>query len=827
LIQNQINVYKIQLVKIKIYFQPFLHLLPLYKRIPKFTAMNKKIILLILCNLFIMIASAQKSADKKYTISGYVTEEKTGEKINGASIYVEELKVGTTTNIYGFYSITIPSGSYTIEYRYLGFASVEKTVNATTDTKLDVKLLQKKANDIAGVKVVGKKKAPIQQSTQTSMNSIPMAQIKSLPAIFGEVDVLKSLQLLPGVQGGTEGTAGIFVRGGGPDQNLFLLDGVPLYNVNHLGGMFSTFNADAISNIDLYKGGFPARFGGRLSSVIDVRMKEGNNKGLHGEASVGIISSKLLLEGPIVKNKGSFMISGRRTYIDALISPLIKAQTNGQSSGGYYFYDLNTKLNYKLGEKDHLYASGYFGLDKFYLKNKTTFGNSSNTTTAGIDWGNYTGVVRWNHLYTKKLFGNLSASVSNYNFHVGAGNEDIINGSSESIEANINSGIRDFAFKYDFDYLPNTKHTIKFGTSIVFHKFTPSTNSIKLTFNGAANDTAFNANIINAQELDAYIEDDYTITDKLKANIGLHVSGFKVQNNFYTGIQPRISARYLLNEDYSIKASYAKMNQFINLLAFEGIGLPSDLWVPVTDRIKPQTSHQVALGVAGSPNKMIEVSVEGYYKIMQNVIDYKDGSSFILNPKSYEDIVEMGKGLAYGTEFFLQKKEGRLQGLISYGLAWTERKYPTINNGNWYYYKYDRRHDFKIAAIYKLTKGIELSGDWLFNTGNWTTLPTTTFLPTTPNINNPSQFLNYSAVNYYPGRNNYNMMNFHRMDISARFSKQRKRYERIWTIGVYNLYGRKNPFFLFEGVNKQGEKAYQQFSLFGFPLPSASLHIKF
>jgi outer membrane cobalamin receptor len=690
-------------------------------------------------------------------------------------------------------------------------------------------LQPKKTNEIAGVKVVGRKKPPIQLTTQTSMNSIPMAQIKALPAIFGEVDVLKALQLLPGVQGGTEGSSGIYVRGGGPDQNLFLLDGVPLYNVNHLGGFFSTFNADAISNIDLYKGGFPARFGGRLSSVLDIRMKEGNNKEYHGEASIGIISSKLLLEGPIKKNKGSFIISGRRTYIDLLLAPLIKSQTNGNSSFGYYFYDLNTKLNYKLSEKDHLYASGYFGLDKFSVGNKDNFGSSSDETKGGFDWGNYTGIVRWNHIFTQKLFGNASASISNYNFHVGFANTQISTNETTKTTADLNSGIRDYALKYDLDYLPNVNHSIKIGAGFISHKFTPSTNSISYTSNGNGFDTALNNNNIFAQELAAYLEDDYTITNKLKANIGVHFAGFNVQTNFYTGIQPRLSARYLLNDKYSIKASYSKMNQFINLLAFEGIGLPSDLWVPVTDKIKPQNSHQIAVGIAGSPTPMFEVSAEAYYKTMQNVIDYKDGASFILNPQGYEELVEMGKGLCYGSEFFIQKKEGRLQGLLSYGLAWTKRKYETINNGNWYYYKYDRRHDFKIAAIYKLNDRWEISGDFIFNTGNWTTLPTTSFSSFTPNIKNASDFYDIQRQNvkYYPARNNYNMINTHRMDVSVRYFKKRKKYERIWTIGVYNLYGRKNPMFILEGTDNNGNPAYRQFSLFGFALPSIAWNIKF
>jgi hypothetical protein len=760
--------------------------------------------------LFVLLTSVSAFAQKQtYTLSGYISEAKGNEKIIGASVFIEELKVGTNTNNYGFYTITVPKGKYTVHYSYVGYRTVTESINLNDN--VDKNILLTSGSTISEVKITSKRKQAIQQTTQTSMNSIPMNQIKSLPAIFGEVDVLKALQLLPGVSGGSEGSSGIYVRGGGPDQNLFLLDGVPVYNVSHLGGFFSTFNADAISNVDLYKGGFPARFAGRLSSVVDIRMKEGNNKQLHGEAAVGIISSRLVLEGPIVKNKGSFMISGRRTYIDQLISPLVKKYSNGQGSFRYYFYDLNAKANYNLGEKDHLYISGYFGKDVFKV--------GANTT----------GVIRWNHLFNRKLFGNLSTSYSKYNFNLGITQKETTTTGSNSFSIKFLSGIRDYAAKYDLEYTPNIHHNIKGGVGFTNHQFTPGSSSFNIKDAASSIDTtiALNNQIINANETDIYVEDDWKINDQLRANIGAHFSSFYVQNNFYKSFQPRLSARYLLNENYSIKASYVQMNQYVNLLSFGGVGLPSDYWVPITAKIKPQSSQQLALGAAGTIRKGLELSVEAYYKTLENIIDYKDGAQY-LGSSSYEDIVEMGRGKCYGTEVFLQKKEGKLQGMVGYTLSWAKRQFPTINGGEWFYYKYDRRHDFKIAAIYKLKNGWEVSGDWVYNTGSWLTMQTMNINANVPNQFNVVQnFFNTNSSNYYPQKNNYNMMDYHRMDIGFKQSKQKKYYERTWALGCYNLYGRKNSFFIFADKDNLGKNIFRSFSLFGFPLPYVSLSVKF
>jgi hypothetical protein len=765
-------------------------------------------------------------AQSKVTISGFIKDATSNEKIIGASIFIQELQIGTNSNAYGFYTITIPSGKYSVQYSHIGFSGQEAELDASNNISKDISL-RPAAKDIGSVKIVAKKKVPIQQSTQTSMNSIPIAQIKALPAIFGEVDVLKALQLLPGVSGGTEGSSGIYVRGGGPDQNLFLLDGVPVYNVNHLGGFFSTFNADAISNVDLYKGGFPARFGGRLSSVVDIRLKEGNNKKFNIEGGIGVISSRLLVEGPIQKNKGSFMISGRRTYIDQLLRPIIKAQAQGLDAG-YYFYDLNTKLNYKLTDKDHLYLSGYFGRDKFYSSFSDASNVSSNksSTNGNLNWGNATGVLRWNHLFNNRLFGNLSASYTSYDYQVKVGNETYSTGDTTIFNGSLTSNIKDIAVKYDVEYTPSVNHNIKVGAGVTRHNFTPQLSAINANISGSKFDTVFNDQQIPAYETDIYAEDDWKVNDKLKLNVGAHFAMFNVQTSSYSSLQPRVSGRYLITKDYSIKASYAQMNQFINLLSFDGIGLPTDYWVPVTDKIKPQVSNQYAVAVAGTINKMFEASIEGYYKDMQNIIAYKDGTSY-LNPNNsgYESIVEMGQGLCYGTEALLQKKEGKLQGLVGYTLSYAKRKSPTINFGEWYYYRYDRRHDFKIAAVYKLSEKIEWSGDWVYNTGFWLTIPTQTINSAVPSVNDVfGSFANY--VELYPSRNNYNVKDYHRMDIAFRHTQERKRYSRSWAIGCYNLYGRRNTFFLIRDSDNLGNGVLRNVPLFGFPLPYIALNFK-
>ncbi len=771
---------------------------------------------------------------EQITISGYIMDKYSQEKLINANVFNKTAKTGVQSNVYGFYSFTLPKGTSAVfTFSYVGYSNFEAEVRADSTIYLDIDLEPK--NYLDEVTVSATKETPIELSPQMGKMSIPISQIKALPALLGEVDVLKALQLLPGVQGGSEGSAGLYVRGGGPDQNLYLLDGVPVYNVNHLGGFFSTFNADGISNVDLYKGGFPARFGGRLSSVVDIRMKEGNKQKFGVQGGLGLLSSKLLVEGSINKGKGSFIVSGRRTYFDVLMAPIIKRQSDADENGGYYFYDLNAKLNYKLSNKDHIYLSGYFGKDKFYTNYKDEGSSSTSEFSNDLHWGNTTAVFRWNRIFTPQLFGNLSLSYSKYNFNTDVASTSQDGEEYRSSSLKLFSGIRDYTIKYDIDYLPNPKHSIKMGANAMYQSFTPTTNS----FHNSSSNTENNSSVsigdkqTAATTLELYGEDEVTISPKIKATAGLRISTFLVQNSTYFGIQPRLSARYLFHKNYSLKLSYVRMNQFINLLSFEGIGLPTDLWVPVTDRIKPQKSDQVAVGVSGSPSDSYEVSFEAYYKNMNNVIDYKDGSSYINTTGSYEDNVEMGIGRAYGGEWMIQKKEGRLQGMASYTLSWSQRKYPTINNGNWYNTRFDRRHDFKVAAIYKLSNRVELSGNWLYNTGAWTTLPTTNY-PGVPYPNylamegnkpweTPFNYMN----DYIKERNNYRLMDYHRLDLGVKITKRKKKFERSWAFGCFNVYGRKNPFFLFQEGSEDGKNIYKQISLFGFPLPYVTYNFKF
>lgn len=772
-------------------------------------------ILLTLCSFTVFA--------EKATLSGYVQDSKTREKLIGATVYIPTLKIGTRTNAYGFYSLTytVPENDIQVKASYVGYA-LDSILLPKQSSTHNFDLVQQK--DLKEIVVKAKRSESIQESTQMSKIDLPISTIKKLPAFLGEVDVLKAIQLLPGVQAGGEGQNGLYVRGGGPDQNLILLDGIPVYNASHLFGFFSVFNADAVNSVEVYKGGFPARYGGRLSSVIDIRMKEGDKSGIHGSLGIGLIASRLLLEGPIGKKKqnGSWMISGRRTYIDVFTTPIIKAASEGTGTGGYYFYDVNAKANYKIGKRDRVYLSSYLGNDKFYAKG---FEDGKETFKANIKWGNITALARWNHEFSPKVFGNLSATYSQYRFGVFNKITDRdFTGTATSFSALYSSSIKDWAAKYDVDFIPNPRHYIKAGASMTYHTFTPGAIQIKNSDLPEEDlDTSFH--VQHTPELDIYVEDDIEITPNWKANVGLHFSGFITEKNFYTSLQPRLSTRYLLNKMLSLKASYCSMTQFIHLLTNNGIGLPTDLWVPVTDKIKPQTSQQGAIGAAYMLQDAYEISVEGYYKDMKNIIEYKDGTSFINANQSWEDKVEMGHGWSYGAEFFIQKKTGRLTGMMGYTLSWTKRQFPTINFGKIFPYKYDRRHDFKIAAVYRLRKRIELSGEWIYGTGNAISMPMYRY---STSVNAPGMPAYFTDNFFYGERNSYRMRAYHRLDLGVNFIKQlRKGRERTWNISFYNAYSRRNPYFIYSEYNfKENRYQFKQLSLFPI-LPAFSYNLKF
>jgi hypothetical protein len=749
-------------------------------------------------------------AQKKHTISGYVSDGVSQEKLIGAVIYDTRTKSGTTANSFGFFSLTLPSDTVSLVISYLGYAQQKRTFFLSSNTSMNIDLGED--NQLSTVEVTADQSETVHEKNRMSSINIPVEQIKKIPALFGETDVLKVLQLLPGVKSG-EGSTGLYVRGGGPDQNLILLDGAPVYNASHLFGFFSTFNSNAVKNVELTKGGFPARYGGRLSSVIDINLKDGNMRDYNVEGGIGIVSGKLMVEGPIIKDKTSFILTARRTFaLDLLVSPIIRSYSNGAQDGGYYFYDFNAKINHKFSDKDKVFVSFYSGLDKFFFRINNSFAENT-SFEAYLRWGNRIGSARWTHIFNSRLFCNANVSYTEYRFGVGF---DLDNKETKTLEQlEYISGINDWAGRVNFDFLPSPDHYIRFGGNYIYHTFQTGAQAYKTK--GPQRDTnTFTGNPdIFATDVSVYAEDDWKISNKLKLNIGFHAAGFLVQNNFYPSIQPRVSARYLLPKNWSVKASYAEMMQFVHLLSNSNIGLPTDLWVPVTKQIKPQQSYQGAAGVAKTlGNNMFEVSIEGYYKYMKNIIDYLDGANFIGGAKDWEKKVDQGRGTSYGAEFFIQKKKGIYSGWIGYTLSWTDRQFANINFGNVYPYKYDRRHDISIVNVISVNDKFDFSFTWVYGTGNAISLPLQTYNAAPL----PGSFA--SEAQYYGAKNNYRMAPYHRFDLALNYHKDRKWGTSTWNLSVYNAYARQNPYFLYFSYGS-GQKELKQVSLFSI-IPSIS-----
>lgn len=792
----------------------------------------------IACVFLLMIIALSLQA-QRFTIRGTVEDKLTGEKLISSNVYDALSLKGITTNAFGFYSLTLPAGNLKLTFSYIGYQAVVMDVNLRQDTLLNVRLTP--VISLNEVVITADRARSAVLSTQMSMTELSSKTIKSLPMLLGEVDVLKALQLLPGVKGGNEGTSGIYVRGGGPDQNLILLDGVPVYNVTHLFGFFSVFNPDAIQSVKLITGGFPARYGGRLSSVLDIRMRDGNNKKFSAEGSVGIISSKLTLEGPIIKDKTSFIVSGRRTYIDVLAQPLIKLMSKGSNSNvnaGYYFYDLNAKINHKFSDKSHLFLSAYSGRDQAYFKtvDKGDFqgGTYQSETDAGLGWGNLTAAVRWNYVITPKLFSNTTLTYSRYNFVTSALSQEKNNDTlTNKYQFIYDSGIIDWAGKIDFEYLPDPNHTIRFGYNQIYHTFKPGVSVLSLKGeNNIGIDTTFGNKNIYAHEGALFVEDDWNISPRLKANIGLHFSGFKVRDSIYTSLQPRISARFLVNEKISIKAAFTMMSQYIHLLTNSTIGLPTDLWLPATEKIKPERATQYAMGVVYEPSDGIEISVEGYYKSMKNLIEYKEGASFFSFTNDWQDKIEIGEGRAYGVEILARKQIGKTSGWIGYTLSWSERKFENISFGQWFPYRYDRRHDISFVLTQKISDHIDLGITWVYGTGNAVTLPLEKYVSLESTWGGYPYF---NGIEAFDNRNSYRMPAYHRLDLGINFRKETKWGERTWSIGAYNVYNRKNAFYLqfsseYQPVGTSNVVTYKtvlkQYSLFPI-IPSISYSFKF
>ncbi len=764
-----------------------------------------------------LLAFSKNETPKSATISGFVRDAKNGETLTGAVIYPEEIPtVGIATNSYGYFSLTLPVGKYSLIVRFLGYKTKTIPLDLKENTQMSFDM-EEESVALKEVTITGEKNNNnVVQSELIS--KINVREIQNIPVILGEKDILKTIQLLPGVTPAGEGNAGFFVRGGGVDQNLILLDEAPVYNPSHLLGFFSTFNSDAIKEITLYKGGFPAEYGGRLSSVVDIKMNEGNNKEFHFSGGIGIIASRLAIEGPILKNKGSFMIAARRTYADVFLKFLPHNGADSiASKSTLYFYDLNMKANYQLSAKDRLYFSCYLGRDNFNLGG-----------ALGLNWGNVTATTRWNHIINDKFFSNTSLIFNRYSykFNVAVGN----------LTMRVISEIKDWNLKEDLHFYLNSKNTIKFGFNSIYHTFVPSKVDSTAFFRIRSMDNRF------ALENALYISDEQTISSHLKVSYGVRYSLFssigpgtvytydqvsdvvdsatyrkgKIFNS-YGGFEPRLLVNYIINDSVSVKASYARSRQYIHLLSNTTSTTPFDLWVPSNINILPEIADQYTLGYFRNfSNNMYETSVEIYYKTLQNQIDYRNGANLILNNKVESQLV-FGKGWGYGAEFLIRKKYGKLTGWISYTLSKTKRQFPDINGGNVFLAKQDRPNNIAVVGMYELNAKLTFSATWIYISGNVVTFPSGRYL------------VDSNIVPYYTERNGYRMPDYHRLDIGLTWQRKKtKRFESNWNFSVYNVYGRFNAYAINfqEDPNDPTKMQAVQLSLFRF-VPAVSYNFKF
>jgi hypothetical protein len=755
------------------------------------------------------------SAQTKYTLSGIVKDALTGETLIGATVKLREAQNGTISNAYGFYSITAAQGVYTLQVNYVGYQSLIKEINLSKNQQFAVHL--QPANNLQEVVITGAaRKDQNVSSPQMGLEKLNMAQINSVPILFGERDVVKTIQLVPGVKSGTEGNTGFYVRGGASDQNLILLDEAVVYNASHLFGFFSTFNSDAIKDVVLYKGGMPAQYGGRLSSALDISMLDGNSKDFGVQGGIGLIASRLNIEGPLAKGKGSFMLSGRRTYADAFLKA---SSDTSLRSASLYFYDLNAKANYHFDDKNAIYFSGYLGKDVLGLKN-----------LFGTNWGNTTATLRFNHIFNDRIFSNTSLIYSNYNFTVQS--FDVSN------DFKVRSSIRDFNLKEDLQYYASSEHTLRFGLNLIQHAITPGKIS-------ATQSSSFNPKTLedrNGLESALYVSDEWHVTDKLNLLYGLRLSRFDlfgpgtfsaydadgnpVDTHIYTGsqrvktyvyLEPRISASYLIDSENSIKAAYGRNTQNIHLLSNSNASSPSDLYVMSSNNLKPEIADQISSGYFRNfDDDKYELSAELYYKWLQNQIDYKDGAQLIAN-QNVESQLVYGVGRAYGLELFLKKKYGQFNGWVGYTFSRTERKFAEINEGRYYPARQDRTHDVSVVGVYQLNKRWTFSGTFIYGTGNAVTFPSGKY-----QLDGITRF-------YYADRNSSRMPATHRLDLGATLEgKLHKRFHSSWTFGLYNAYNHKNPYVITfkNDVNDPSRTVAEQTSLFGV-IPSISYNFKF
>ena len=786
---------------------------------------------------------------KNYTINGYVTDKQTGERLIGAAVIAMPTQQGTTTNNSGFYSLTIKEDSVQLFISYVGYEPLrlepfllnqDTVIQAVLTTNTELQEVTVEAHSaVSGVHAV-----------QMSAVEVPINTIKGIPAIGGEVDILKAIQLLPGVQSGTEGSAGMYVRGGGPDENLIMLDGVPLYSVNHMLGFFSVFNADAVKNVTLYKGNFPARYGGRLSSIIDVRQKDGDAYGYHGNLTVGLISTKLSVEGPIywnkkdwqsyknnegIKGQTTFNISARRTLYDLFMAPIAAAVTasesNGQetTTGGYYFYDLNAKLTHIFSENDKLSGSLYWGDDVVYARiRENDLGNGySARMKMRYNWGNLFGAVNYEHRFNGRIYNTTQVSFTRYKYNLSVGMNESETAESKTTESEMtmryNSYIMDLLAQTNFEWRPTNKHEIHFGANYTYHMFRPQVQSLSANMDALSYDTTLVAGqMLRAHEANIYFEHTYTPCKWYRLNYGLHAGLYHINGKTYPSLEPRVGMRFLPYKDLALKLSYAYMSQYVHMLSNSSVSLPTDLWVPVTKNIPPMRAMQAAVGITYNICNQVELSVEGYYKRMVNLIEYKDGASY-LSARNWEELVCVGDGWSYGVEMLLQRKVGPVTGWIGYTWSRTMRQFnregQEINFGKPFHAKYDREHDLSVTLQYQINKKWEIAATFIYGTGTRGTLA---LQRTTDYLFNDQ--VNGTEVPIIEERNNYKMPDYHRLDLGATchlHGKKHPEFEHVVNMSVYNAYCNFNPFLVYVS----GHNLYK-LSLFPI-IPSVSYTFKF
>ncbi len=750
----------------------------------------------------ILLSSLPLNAQRRATVSGYITDGVSGETLIGAGVLVESTSgtpVGAVTNVFGFYTLTIPAAEVSLQFSYVGYESQALTVDLSHgDVSLNIVLMPSSLQEAV---VVAQKDAGV-QSTYLGAVEIPIGQVQHTPVLFGEADVLKAIQLMPGVQGGGEGSTGLFVRGGGPDENLILLDGVPIYNVDHMLGILSVFQTEAVKKVTLYKGSFPARYGGRVSSIVDIRTNDGNMKEWHGSLGIGALTDKLHLEGPVISDKLSMSFSARGLH-SLLYDPIIRLALRNSDTEyiNYYFYDLNGKITWRLSDKDRFILGGYSGRDNGGVTMKESYSDVFSRTKMGIAWGNDVASLRWNHVFSSRLFANTTVAFNRYRMLMNVEAREKGDDYTYKFDIDYISGIRDWSGRIDFDFVPGPRHLVKFGTEYIYHTFMPQTlSAITLDSRDSSEDMDQTYQFGSphgyyGHDISLYAEDDISVSDNLTVNPGVYVSLFVTDSKPYFNIQPRLSAKYRLDNGIAFKTGYARMAQYVHLLSSSSISLPLDLWVPITRNIKPVTSDQVSAGVYYDGIQGWEFSVEGYYKAINNLLEYKDGTVTIGSSTGWENKVVMGQGRAIGLEFLAQKNSGRLTGWLAYTLAKSDRIFPdgSINNGKRFPYKYDRRHNLNVNVTFKLRKWLDVNAAWSFASGGTTTVPMRRTTVSDPETGQQT------SADYVEARNNFRLPSSHRLNLGMDFHAGRR-----WdlNLSIYNVYNHMNPNFTFVSNQK-------------------------